>query len=217
MIVLASKSSGRLATLRAAGIEPQVAVSEVDERAVEQQLRSTQPDCGPQVVVQALALAKAQAVAHQLGRSGQGCEQWRYVVGCDSMLLIDGQLVGKPVSTDDAVERWRSMRGRSATLFTGHAVIALSPTEGYSPDSPQAQGVSRAVINFAEVSDKEIAAYVASGEPMYCAGAFTIDGLGGAFIESIEGDPHGVVGLSLPLLRRLLAQLGVTWTDLWQS
>lgn len=216
MIVLASKSSGRLATLRAAGIEPQVAVSEVDERAVEQQVRSTQPDCGPQVVVQALALAKAQAVARQLGRSGQ-VAGWRYVVGCDSMLFIDGQLVGKPVSTDDAVERWRSMRGRSATLFTGHAVIALSPTEGYSPDSHQAQGVSRAVINFAKVSDKEIAAYVASGEPMYCAGAFTIDGLGGAFIESIEGDPHGVVGLSLPLLRRLLAQLGVTWTDLWQS
>ena len=205
MIVLASKSSGRLATLRAAGIEPQVAVSEVDERAVEQQVRSAQPDCGPQVVVQALALAKAQAVG------------WRYVVGCDSMLLIDGQLVGKPASGDDAVERWRSMRGRSATLFTGHAVIALSPTKGYSSDSPQAQGVSRAVINFAQVSDKEIAAYVASGEPMYCAGAFTIDGLGGAFIESIEGDPHGVVGLSLPLLRRLLAQLGVTWTDLWQS
>ena len=203
MIVLASKSSGRLATLRAAGIEPQVAVSEVDERAVEQQVRSAQPDCGPQ------------AVAHQLGRSGLA--GWRYVVGCDSMLLIDGQLVGKPASGDDAVERWRSMRGRSATLFTGHAVIALSPTEGYSPDSPQAQGVSRAVINFAKVSDKEIAAYVASGEPMYCAGAFTIDGLGGAFIESIEGDPHGVVGLSLPLLRRLLAQLGVTWTDLWQS
>lgn len=216
MIVLASKSSGRLATLRAAGIEPQVAVSEVDERAVEQQVRSTQPDCGPQVVVQALALAKAQAVARQLGRSGQ-VAGWRYVVGCDSMLLIDGQLVGKPTSADDAVERWRCMRGRSATLFTGHAVIALSPTKGYNPDSPQAQGVSRAVINFAEVSDKEIAAYVASGEPMYCAGAFTIDGLGGAFIESIEGDPHGVVGLSLPLLRRLLAQLGVTWTDLWRS
>lgn len=216
MIVLASKSSGRLATLRAAGIEPQVAVSEVDERAIEQQVRSTQPDCGPQVVVQALALAKAQAVAHQLGRSGQ-VAGWRYVVGCDSMLLIDGQLVGKPASADDAVERWRSMRGRSATLFTGHTVIALSPTEGYGPDSPQAQGVSRAVINFAQVSDKEIAAYVASGEPMYCAGAFTIDGLGGAFIESIEGDPHGVVGLSLPLLRRLLAQLGVTWTDLWRS
>lgn len=215
MIVLASKSSGRLATLRAAGIEPQVAVSEVDERAVEQQVRSTQ-DCGPQVVVQALALAKAQAVARQLGRSGQ-VAGWRYVVGCDSMLLIDGQLVGKPASGDDAVERWRCMRGRSATLFTGHAVIVLSPTKGYSPDSPQAQGVSRAVINFAKVSDKEIAAYVASGEPMYCAGAFTIDGLGGAFIESIEGDPHGVVGLSLPLLRKLLAQLGVTWTDLWQS
>lgn len=215
MIVLASKSSGRLATLRAAGIEPQVAVSEVDERAVEQQVRSAQPDCGPQVVVQALALAKAQAVAHQLGRSGLA--GWRYVVGCDSMLLIDGQLVGKPASADDAVERWRSMRGRSATLFTGHAVIALSPTEVYSPDSPQTQGVSQAVINFSQVSDKEIAAYVASGEPMYCAGAFTIDGLGGAFIESIEGDPHGVVGLSLPLLRRLLAQLGVTWTDLWQS
>lgn len=215
MIVLASKSSGRLATLRAAGIEPQVAVSKVDERAVEQQVRSAQPDCGPQVVVQALALAKAQAVARQLGCSGLA--DWRYVVGCDSMLLIDGQLVGKPASDDDTVERWRSMRGRSATLFTGHAVIALSPTKGYSPDSPQAQGVSRAVINFAQVSDKEIAAYVASGEPMYCAGAFTIDGLGGAFIESIEGDPHGVVGLSLPLLRRLLAQLGVTWTDLWQS
>ena len=215
MSVRASKSSGRVAPLRAAGIEPQVAVAAVDERAVEQQVRSTQPDCGPQVVVQALALAKAQAVAHQLGRSGLA--GWRYVVGCDSMLLIDGQLVGKPASGDDAVERWRCMRGRSATLFTGHAVIVLSPTKGYSPDSPQAQGVSRAVINFAKVSDKEIAAYVASGEPMYCAGAFTIDGLGGAFIESIEGDPHGVVGLSLPLLRRLLAQLGVTWTDLWQS
>ena len=131
-----------------------------------------------------------------------------FVVGCDSMLEIDGRIVGKPGDPETAVKRWRSMRGATGTLHTGHTLVRL-------PDGATAEGVSSTVVHFARPSDAEIEAYVATGEPLWCAGAFTIDGLGGAFIEGVEGDPHGVVGLSLPLLRRLVIELGGSWTDLW--
>ena len=266
MLILASQSSGRLATLRAAGVEPIVRVSDVDESAVlaalarERRAAGAPGHSGAQQV-QALARAKALAVASTfkadppgpgpveagapkagpagagapgtgplgagapgtdpleagsrgVGRPGPGGRDagamgaGAFVVGCDSMLEIDGRIVGKPGDPETAVKRWRSMRGATGTLHTGHTLVRL-------PDGATAEGVSSTVVHFARPSDAEIEAYVATGEPLWCAGAFTIDGLGGAFVEGVEGDPHGVVGLSLPLLRRLVIELGGSWTDLW--
>ena len=209
MILLASQSSGRLATLRAAGVEPLVRVSDVDEPAVLRSLTAgsrTAP--APARQVQALARAKAEDVAGTVARAERGADPDRVVVGCDSRLEIDGRVVGKPGAPEVARERWRSMRGRTGVLHSGHALVRVR-------DGARAQGVSSTVVRFGSPTDAEIDAYVATGEPLGCAGAFTIDGLGGAFIDGIDGDPHGVVGLSLPLLRRLLAELGVRWTDLW--
>ena len=261
MLILASQSSGRLATLRAAGVEPVVRVSDVDESAVlaalaRERRAAGDPDPSGAQQVQALARAKALAVAgafkadppgpgpveagapkagsagagspkidpleagsRGVGRPGPGGRDAGgrdaaamgagvFVVGCDSMLEIDGRIVGKPGDPETAVERWRSMRGATGTLHTGHTLVRL-------PDGATAEGVSSTVVHFARPSDAEIEAYVATGEPLWCAGAFTIDGLGGAFVEGVEGDPHGVVGLSLPLLRRLVIELGGSWTDLW--
>jgi septum formation protein len=131
------------------------------------------------------------------------------VVGCDSVLELDGEVHGKPGTAEAATARWRAMRGRSGTLHTGHCVV----------DTGSGRSVSRAartVVHFADIGDEEIAAYVATGEPLAVAGAFTIDGLGGAYVEGIEGDPHTVVGISLPLLRTMLAELGVAWHALWR-
>ena len=209
MILLASQSSGRLATLRAAGVEPLVRVSDVDEHAILRALAAdsrTEPT--PPQQVQALARAKAADVADTVTRSEREADPDLVVVGCDSMLEIDGQVVGKPETAAIARERWRSMRGRTGVLHSGHALVRVR-------DGADAQSVSSTTVRFGSPADAEIDAYVATGEPLGCAGAFTIDGLGGAFIDGIDGDPHGVVGISLPLLRRLLAELDVTWTDLW--
>ena len=209
MILLASKSSGRLATLRAAGVEPLVRVSDVDEPAVLRALAAgsrTAPT--PAQQVQALARAKAEDVAGAVTRAEREADPDLVVVGCDSMLEIDGRVVGKPGAPEVARERWRSMRGRTGVLHSGHTLVRVR-------DGARAHGVSSTVVRFGSPTDAEIDAYVATGEPLGCAGAFTIDGLGGAFIDGIDGDPHGVVGISLPLLRRLLAELGVRWTDLW--
>jgi septum formation protein len=132
------------------------------------------------------------------------------VLGCDSVLELDGQALGKPGDPDEAVRRWRDMRGRSGVLHTGHCL--RDTTTGRD-----ATGTGSTVVHFADVTDEEIAAYVATGEPLQVAGAFTVDGLGGAFVSRIEGDHHNVVGLSLPLLRELLAELGHAWTDLWSG
>ncbi|WP_194948344.1 Maf family protein [Actinomyces trachealis] len=216
MIVLASQSPGRLSTLRAAGVEPMIRVSDVDESALLAGLTARHQMAGlpaptPMEQVQVLAEAKARDVAARLtpqevaeAAGAGGC----VVVGCDSMLEFDGQVLGKPGSPEKVRERWLAMRGRAAVLHSGHFLVRVT-------DGATAAGVSSGVVHFGEPTLAEIEAYAASGEPQWCAGAFTIDGLGGAFIESIEGDPHGVVGLSLPLLRRLLADLGVVWTDLW--
>ena len=209
MILLASQSSGRLATLRAAGVEPLVRVSDVDEHAILRALAAdsrTEPT--PPQQVQALARAKAADVADTVTRSEREADPDLIVVGCDSMLEIGGRVVGKPETAAIARERWRSMRGSTGVLHSGHALIRVR-------DGAEAQGVSSTTVRFGSPADAEIDAYVATGEPLGCAGAFTIDGLGGAFIDGIDGDPHGVVGISLPLLRRLLAELDVTWTDLW--
>ena len=130
------------------------------------------------------------------------------ILGCDSMFLLDGECYGKPHSAEVARERLRAMRGATGELWTGHCLIDFATGR-------IARGASRATLHFCEYSDADIERYIATGEPLEVAGSFTLEGFGGAFIDSIEGDPHGIIGLSLPLARRLAAELGVEWTDLW--
>ena len=194
-LVLASASPARLATLQSAGLSPEVEVSGVDEEGIH-------ADSVPSLVA-ALARAKAEAVASRRGSApGE-----HLVIGCDSLLELDGIGLGKPIDADDAVRRWQLMRGRSGVLHTGHHLIRL-------PGGESRTATASTTVHFADLDDDEIAAYVATGEPLLVAGAFTIDGLGGPYVERIEGDHHNVVGVSLPLLRRLLADLGVSWTEL---
>lgn len=208
-LVLASASPARLATLRSAGIEPTVAVSAVDEPAV----LAAAGDVPPAEAVLLLARAKARDVAP--GHAGA------LVLGCDSMLELDGRVLGKPADAAEARERWRAMRGRSGRLHTGHWLVDRRHGAGGGGGAdggdaaPESGATSTTVVHFADVTDAEIDAYVATGEPLWVAGAFTIDGLGGAFITGVEGDHHGVVGLSLPLLRDLLAARGVPLHTLW--
>jgi len=194
-LVLASASPARLATLRAAGVEPVVVVSGVDESQV--------TDLPPAELALQLAELKCAAVA---GRDD--LPDGALVLGCDSVLELDGETLGKPDDADDAVRRWRAMRGRAGVLHSGHSL--RDTASGHV-----AAATASTVVHFADVSDEEIAAYVATGEPLHVAGGFTIDGLGGAFVTRLEGDHHTVVGVSLPLLRDLLAELGHAWTDLW--
>jgi septum formation protein len=192
-LVLASASPARLTTLRRAGLAPEVLVSRVEESGVD--------EGSPERTASALARLKARTVA-------AGLDSPAVVVGCDSVLDLDGETHGKPGSAAEAARRWRRMRGRDGVLHTGHHVIDTRTGR-------EASAVASTRVHFADVSDAEIDAYVATGEPLVVAGGFTLDGLGGAFVEGVEGDHHNVVGISLPLLRRLLAELGVAWTDLW--
>ena len=196
-LVLASASPARLATLRSAGLRPEVDVSGVDEDALH-------ADDVPGLVA-VLARAKAEAVARRRQAVEPTAEQ--LVIGCDSLLELDGEGLGKPVDAAEAVRRWRSMRGRHGVLHTGHHLVRL-------PDGATRSATASTTVHFADLDDAEIDAYVATGEPLVVAGAFTIDGLGGPYVTRIEGDHHNVVGISLPLLRELLAELGVAWTDL---
>jgi septum formation protein len=199
--ILASQSPARLALLRAAGVEPERIVSGVDEEAFDAP--------SPAELALRLAIAKAQTVAARAGADA-------VVVGCDSVLDLGGRALGKPADLDDARERWRAMRGKDGVLVTGHCVVDTRP--GADPDLWQvAMDVNPTMVRFAEVSDEEIEAYLATEEPLHVAGAFTLDGLGGWFVESIVGDPSNVVGLSLPLLRRLLSEVGVSVPELWAS
>lgn len=195
-LVLASQSPARLATLRSAGVRPEVVVSGVDESGV-------QAD-SPADLAAVLAELKASAVATTLGDLGTGT----VVVGCDSVLELDGEAYGKPSDPETARQRWRAMRGRSGVLHTGHHLCTAGAVR---------TAVASTTVSFADLTDDEIDAYVATGEPLQVAGAFTLDGLGGAFVTGIEGDPHNVVGISLPLLRTMLADLGFAWTSLWDQ
>jgi septum formation protein len=194
-LVLASASPARLSTLRAAGVEPVVIVSGVDE--------SQLVDLPPAELALQLAELKCGAVA---GRDDVPAGS--LVLGCDSVLEMHGHALGKPADAAEATDRWREMRAGSGVLHTGHCLRDL--TSGHV-----AAATASTTVHFADVTDDEIAAYVATGEPLHVAGAFTVDGLGGAFVTGIEGDHHNVVGLSLPLLRELVAELGHAWTDLW--
>ncbi|QCW50234.1 septum formation inhibitor Maf [Nocardioides dongxiaopingii] len=199
-LVLASASPARLATLRSAGIEPTVVVSGIDE--------SQLVDLDPGELALGLARLKCDAVA---GRADVAAlTGGALVLGCDSVLDLDGEALGKPGDAATATARWRAMRGRSGVLRTGH--VLRDTATGRSTGA-----TASTTVHFAEVTDEEVAAYVATGEPLQVAGAFTLDGLGGAFVTGIEGDPHNVVGVSLPLLRTLVADLGHRWTDLWVS
>jgi septum formation protein len=190
--VLASASPGRLATLRAAGIDAEVVVSSVDESAFRARTVAEQ--------VEQLAIAKAVEVAARIGPAA-------LVLGCDSLLDLDGRAVGKPTTSQGAVKQWQAMRGRRAVLRTGHALIDTERDEARS-------AVVSTTVSFASVTDAEITAYVRTGEPLRCAGGFTIDGLGGWFVEGVGGDHHNVVGVSLPTLRSMLLELGRQLTDL---
>ena len=201
-LVLASASPARRKLLLQAGIEPTVFVSDVDEDAVEADARERYGELGPADLALLLARAKAEAVAAEL-------EGNHVVVGCDSVLELDGAIHGKPRDAAEAVARWQAMRGRSGVLHTGHWVVddrdeGSGGTLGASADT---------VVHFADLDDDEIEFYVATGEPLRVAGAFPIDGLGAPYIRGIEGDHTNVIGLSLPLLRELLRDIGVHWSD----
>ena len=200
-LVLASQSPARLALLRTAGLEPEQIVSGVDE--------DTFDAASPAELALQLAIAKAQTVAARVGADA-------LVIGCDSVLDFGGEALGKPADLDDARARWHRMRGKDGVLVTGHCVV--DTRGGADPDDWKvALDVNPTMVRFTEVSDEEIEAYLASGEPLHVAGAFTLDGLGGWFVESIVGDPSNVIGLSLPLLRRLLDEVGVSVPELWKS
>jgi septum formation protein len=194
--------------LRDGGIEPIVIPSHVDEDAVVERLTASGVIGNTETMVLALAKAKAEAVVDNQDAAGA------LIIGCDSSLEFEGESLGKPHDPATAAARWRRMRGRSGRLYSGHWVIDnREPIAGKLP--PATGHASFATVNFADITDAEIDAYVATGEPLAVAGAFTIDGLGGAFLESIEGDAHTVVGLSLPTLRVLTNRLGVKYTSLW--
>jgi septum formation protein len=206
-LVLASASPARLTVLRKAGIEPYVQVSGVDEDAIQTALG---PRAAPQHVVTELARAKATAVLPALPADVVADA---VVIGCDSMLLIDGELQGKPHHADVARARWRSMAGRSGTLLTGHCVLRVR--DGVQVGDSSAD--SATVVHFGTPSGDDLEAYLDSGEPMQVAGAFTLDGLGGWFIDRIEGDPSSVIGIGLPLVRRLLGDVEVGIAELWTA
>jgi nucleoside triphosphate pyrophosphatase len=202
--VLASSSPARLAVLRSAGVEPVVIVSGVDEDAVVAGLAEPTPAD----TVVALAGAKAEAVASTLDVDA-------VVVGCDSMLFLTGpdgpELVGKPHTAANATQRWTGMAGTTGHLLTGHAAIRLSTGQVVA----RASGVQSTEVRFGRPTERELAAYVATGEPLAVAGGFTIDGRGAWFVDGIDGDASSVIGISLPLTRRLLGEVGVSVVDLW--
>jgi len=217
-LVLASASPARLSTLRSAGIEPTVIVADVDEDGLLANARDLFAEhrmigLSPRLTLRdqpfIVASAKAEWVREHHDPDA-------LVLGCDSLLEFNDELYGKPTTPEAARERWRQVRGQAGILHTAHALID-NRNDARDADAAVVRvgDTSSTVIHFADLTDAEVDAYIATGEPLDVAGGFTIDGRGGPFIERIEGDHHGVIGLSLPLLRHLLARLGLDITDLW--
>ena len=205
--VLGSASAGRLRVLRQAGVEPLVVVSGVDEDAI---IAGLGPDAAPGNVVRSLAEAKVDHVATVLDAAiAADC----VVIGCDSMLSIEGRLVGKPASVDAARREWQSMGGRSGQLHTGHCLVRLSDGNVIQ----RAAESSLTTVYFGTPTATDLEAYLDSGEPLGVAGAFTLDGRGGWFVDRIDGDPSNIIGLSLPKTRALLARVGVSVAELWAA
>lgn len=198
--ILASASPARRRLLQSVGLDPIVRPSHFDESLVQ----NTDPD----TLVRTLALCKAQAIVDQLQQ--EPSQAPTLVMGCDSVLAIHGEIHGKPANPEAAIDRWKQMRGQVGKLYTGHALIELS-------ESVRTLACCQLTeVHFAEVSDQQIAAYVATGEPLNCAGCFALEGRGGAFVEKLEGCHTNVIGLSLPLLRRMLEELGYDLTNCWR-
>jgi septum formation protein len=200
-VVLASASPARLTILRNAGIDPEVQVSHVNE----EKLQDDNPHLTPRELAQMLAQAKCEEVARTRTEPDQ------IIIGCDSVFELNGKPYGKPETADVARERWALMMNNTGTLHTGHHVVYVDS----AGTSHTAAATASTDVTIGELSPQEINAYLASGEPLQVAGGFTIDSLGGAFIQSVQGDPSNVVGISLPTVRRLVNECGVTWTDLW--
>ncbi|MFV0495421.1 Maf family protein [Mycobacterium sp.] len=209
-LVLGSASSGRLKVLRQAGVDPLVLASDVDEDAV---IVGLGPAAPPAEVVRALARAKAECVVDALAAERPEVTADCVVIGCDSMLLLDGRLCGKPASIDEARRQWRSMAGRAGQLHTGHCLIRL---RDHTTVHVVAE-TSITTVHFGIPSDTDLEAYLATGESLSVAGGFTLDGLGGWFVDGVDGDPSTVIGLSLPLLRVLLGRCGLSVTRLWEG
>ncbi|WP_298743371.1 nucleoside triphosphate pyrophosphatase [uncultured Microbacterium sp.] len=210
-VCLASTSPARLMLLRSAGIEPLTRAPQVDEEAVIAAVEAHEGRAlAPDEHVLLLARRKAADVAATIAVEDPSFDG--IVIGGDSMFELDGEILGKPHVPEVAAARWRAMRGRTGILHSGHSVFRLRP--GAEPR--EAHAVAAASVSFiADITDTEIDAYVASGEPLQVAGAFTVDSLGGAFIDRVEGDPSTVVGMSLSTVRRLVSDLGLVWTDMW--
>ena len=205
-LVLASSSPARLTLLGAAGIVPEVIVPTVDEAVLTDGLKSTNPNVSTEQLVEFLAKAKAESVVSDPRTFGA------LILGGDSALEFQGATLGKPHEPEVAIARWKQLRGNSGTLYSGHCLIDNTDPE----NTKVVSRVSSTKVFFSDLSDDEISAYVATGEPLKVAGAFTIDGIGGAFLDRIEGDAHTVVGLSLRVLRELTKQLDVEYTSLWR-
>ena len=201
--ILASASPARLRLLQSVGINPIVRPSHFDESQVQ--------TIDPVALVETLALSKATAIAAQCDRA---TPVETLILGCDSVLVINGDIHGKPASADEAIARWQQMRGQIGSLYTGHALLVIRHTP-YTPYPTSLVRCQITHVRFASVSDRQIAAYADTGEPLNCAGAFALEGKGGSFIEKLEGCHSNVIGLSLPLLRRMLDELGYDLTDFW--
>ena len=199
-VILASASPARLMLLRSQKIQPIVIASEINEKEIEQKYK----DSSTEIVVKELSIAKANYVLTNNVSLNLGI-----LIAADSMLEFESESLGKPLNAENAIARWKKMRGKSGILHTGHTVIRLD----------NKQTITRVVstkVEFANLDDKEIIDYVATSEPLNVAGAFTIDSLGAAFVKEVQGDHSNVIGLSLPALREIVRELGLSWTSLWE-
>lgn len=213
-LVLGSASPGRAEVLTRARVPFDVVVSAVDEDAV----GATRPDASPAQLAGLLAEAKGRDVAARVAAAGVDAPT--LVLGCDSVFELDGVAYGKPYEPEVAVQRWLAQAGREGLLHTGHWLGLVLP--GDAPAQPpgreaELRGVVTSAVRFAAVTEDEIRAYVATGEPLHCAGAFTIDGAGAALLDGVEGDPNAVIGLSVGWLRKACTALGTDFTALWES